>query len=221
MPDQPRPTCASGSERPSDELLLAALRRALLHDPGDRGAVPLWTVLEHLDVARRSVGARHVRARLRLLLAAGWVTRSRRHGTWTWTLTAAGSRYLERAAAAGRASTLPESPQHRAWRRAHTLARHELARLRCDLSGRVADTAQLLEAHPPPHSDAWFALGEELARACWRVGSASHCAYEWAEPGDDRADVDTRAEGADTLLDPAARVRLRARRSGRRNVRLW
>ena len=79
----------------------------------------------------------------------------------------------------------------------------------------------LLDAAPPPHSDAWLELAEELQRACRRLASASHCLYEWAEPDDTRADIDTHDEAGDRRLAPAQRRLMRARRAGRRNIRLW
>jgi hypothetical protein len=207
--------------RPSDELLLAAVERGALHDQGARSAVTVWTIFEHLCTPRRSAAARHVRARLAILRAAGWLERSRRHGVSTWELTDAGRRYLTRVRGAGRLPELPESPQHRAWRSARTAAAQELERFRLGLRTQLEDTALLLEADPPAHSDAWFARGEELRRACWRVGSAGHCLREWSEPEDSRADVDDQGEPGDARLDPTERARSRARRLGRRNIRLW
>ena len=80
---------------------------------------------------------------------------------------------------------------------------------------------RLLDAAPPPHSDAWLELGEDLRRDSRRLASAVHCLHEWSEPPDTRADLDERAEPADETLDPALAARRRARRAGRRNIRLW
>jgi hypothetical protein len=51
------------------------------------------------------------------------------------------------------------------------------------------------------------------------MGSASYCLYEWAEPSDERADVDE--DAGDEALDPRERARRRALRAGRRNIRSW
>jgi hypothetical protein len=118
-------------------------------------------------------------------------------------------------------AALPESPQHRAWQNARTAAAQEIGRFRESARERLERAARLLEAEPPPRSDAWLELAEELQRACRRVASATYCLYEWAEPDDDRADVDAHTDPDDDALDADERARRRARRAGRRNVRLW
>lgn len=218
MPDAERHPRATPPARAPDELVLAAVERAGRHQAHDTPAVPVWAILDHLAVAPRSAPARHVHARLRAMQAAGWLERSRRHGVTTWALTATGRRRLRRAQRTAELPPLPESPQHRAWRHARTLAAHELARFREALRERVEYAALALDADPPPHSDAWLELAEDLQRGCRRLASASHCLYEWSEPDDARADIDQHVEPADAQLGAAER---RARRAGRRNVRLW
>ncbi len=220
-----RPPSATPAGLPTDELVLAAVERAARHRAGQRAgdtpAIPVWAILEHLAVSPRSATDRHVRSRLGVMQAAGWLERSRRHGVATWELTAAGRGRLRRARRAGGMPALPESPQHRTWQGARTAAAQELERFRAGLRERLDEAALLLDAAQPPHSDAWFELAEELQRACRRLASASHCLYEWVEPDDLRADVDERVDPADERLDPAERARRRARRAGRRNIRLW
>lgn len=221
MPDQdPDPRDALAGP-PSDELILAAVERAGRHRARDTPAVPVWAILDHLAAPRRSQAARHVRARLGVLHAAGWLESSRSHGVPAWELTGAGRRRLQLARRAEEVPQLPESPQHRAWLGARTAAAQEIERFRASLRERLEEAALLLDADPPPHSDAWFELGEALQRACRRLASASHCLHEWVEPHEDRADVDERREPSDEGLDPAERARRRARRAGRRNIRLW
>ncbi len=215
---QPR---SPDDRRTSDELVLAAVERGTLHRQPARTPVALWSVLEQLCVPRRSAEARHIRARMAVLHDAGGLLRSRRHGVSTWELSDAGARRLARARREGRMPALPESPQHRAWRAARTSAAQELERFRARLRAALVHAEELLVTDTVVPSDAWFELGEELAHACWRVGSASHCLYEWPEPSDARADIDDHTSAADRELDPTARARARARRRGRRNVRLW
>jgi hypothetical protein len=215
----PRETTAPAL--PSDELVLAALERAGRHQGRDSLAVPMWTILEHLALPRRSAGARHVAARLAVMDAAGWLERSRRHGVSTWELAGAGARELRRARRAGDVPELPESPQHRAWRLARVAALQEIERFRTDVGERLGEATALLDGDAPPHSDAWLELAEQLQRACRRLASASYCLYEWAEPDDAHADIDEHAEATDTEVEPHERARRRARRAGRRNVRLW
>jgi hypothetical protein len=206
---------------PSDELVLAAIERAARHRARDTSAVPIWAIAEHLGLRRRSARARDMRAQLERMTADGELECGRRRGVLTWTLTSAGLRRLAAARVAGQAMLLPESPQHLAWRRARTAASCEIERFRQNLTDDLDDALGLLDAVPPPHSDAWLELGERLHRDTRRLASASHCLYEWHEPHDARADIDDRCEPADERLDDAQRARVRARRVGRRNVHLW
>jgi hypothetical protein len=204
-----------------EELVLAALERAARHRARDTPAVPFWSILEHLAIPKRSVAARGVHLQLEALEASGCVIRSRRRSVPTWQPSDAGHRRLRWARAAGRDPWLPESPQHRAWRNARTAAAQEIERFRAGVRGSLEDAARALDARQPPHSDTWLELGENLQRACRRVGSASHCLYEWVEPTDARADIDEHVEATDEALDQSERTRRRARRAGRRNIGLW
>lgn len=221
MPDPRHDPRATPTDRPSDELVLAAVERAARHQARETPAVPVWAILDHLAVPRRSAAARHVRSRLAVLHAAGRLESSRRHGVPTWALTSSGAQRLAQARRSGGVGPLPESPQHREWRNARTAAGQEIERFRTGLRERLAQAALLLDAERPPHSDAWLELAEELPRACRRLASASHCLYEWPEPDDERADVDRHVEPGDAQLDEHERARRRARRAGRRNIRLW
>jgi hypothetical protein len=217
----PHATSARFAGAPSDELTLAAVDRAERHRAASPMPVAIWSILEHLAVPRRSAAARHVRERLSALVAAGSLARARRGGVPTWELSSSGHARLRRARRANEVPELPESPQHRAWRNARTAAAQEIERFRARLLERLESGARLLDASPPPHSDAWLALGEDLRRDCRRLASASHCLHEWAEPADNRADLDERSDPADELLDPALAALRRGRRAGRRNIRLW
>lgn len=221
MPDPDRRPRATHPEPPRDELVLAAIERAGRHRAKATLAVPVWAILDHLDVARRSATARHIRSRLEALEAAGSLARSRRHGVPTWELTSSGRRRLQLARGAGGLPALPESPQHRAWRNARTAAAQEIERFRAGLREQLHEAELLLEADPPPQSDAWLELAETLQRSCRRVGSASHCLHEWAEPDDARADIDEGLHPTDAQLDPSERVHRRALRAGRRNIGSW
>jgi hypothetical protein len=219
-----RPDQQTHTERPaapSDELVLAAVARAARHQGRATPAVPVWTLLEHLALSRRSAAARDVRKRLGALRSAGLLEASRRHSVPTWALTDAGATRLQVARRAGTLPALPESPQHRAWENAQTAAAQEIGRFRDSVHARLEQAARLLEAEPAAHSDAWLELAEELQRACRRLASATYCLHEWDEPDDERADIDEHTEPDDEQLDPHERARRRARRAGRRNIRLW
>ena len=210
------------SPGPSAVQVLAATERAERHRAGEALGVPDWAILAHLDVARRSGAARAVRGQLQLLLTDGALERSRRHGREVWALTGSGARQLARARRSEGDPPLPESPQHRSWRNARTAAALELERFRATLRRSLDEAERLLAAEgPPPHSDAWLALAETLRRDARRVGSASHCLYEWCEPDDARADVDDHREPGDCALPERRRAAIRALRVGRRNVLLW
>jgi ribosome-binding protein aMBF1 (putative translation factor) len=211
----------SSTETVPDPLVLAAIDRAERHDPHDRSGVPVWRVYDHLSIAKRSGPARRVRARLDALETAGSVVRSRRHGTPTWALTSTGRRRLTLARRAGNVRELPESPQQRAWRDAKTTAALEIDRFLSRLRDALDDAARLLDSSPAVTSDAWFELGERLHRDCRRVGSATYCLREWNEPDDTRPDVDDHNDPSDKGLDPDEQTKRRARRAGRRNIRLW
>jgi hypothetical protein len=206
---------------PCDELLLAAVERAGRHRATDATAVPVWTILEHLDIARRSADARRVHARLEVMGDGGWLLRTRRHGVPVWQLSRQGRRRLRRAIRANAVPALPESPQHRAWRNARISAAQEIDRFRADLLEQIGAATTLLSADARSHSDAWFQLAERLSRAGRLVGSASHCLYEWPEPDDARPDVDEGIDPGDGDLALEMLERLRALRAGRRNVALW
>jgi hypothetical protein len=220
MRERDREKRAGAAQAPSDELILAAADRAARHRAAAAPGVPVWAILEDLALPVRSRDARHVRSRLPALQAAGLLESERRHGVPVWTLTRRGRARLRAARSAGEI-TLPESPQHRAWRYARTAAGEEIQGFRDELAATIERARGLLECEPPAHSDAWFELAENLRRAAWLVGSASHCLHEWSEPDDASADIDDHAElctTADAGSEPALR---RARRAGRRNVRLW
>jgi hypothetical protein len=126
--------------------------------------------------------------------------------------------------ARGAIPELPESPQHGAWRAAVSASGQEIARFRARLGACLEDAATLLASAEPADSDAWLELAERLQRSCWLLASATHCLYEWPEPDDAHADIETGSDGLPSPprgLDAAALARRLARRAGLRNVRLW
>jgi hypothetical protein len=215
----PRPRRAPAE--PSTELVLAAVERAANHRAGEPTAIPIWTILEHLDIARRSASARRVRSQLEALCVTGWLECLRRHGVLAWQITDGGRRQLRRARRSHRDPALPESPQHRAWRNARLTAGQEIERFRADLHEQLHAARMLLAADPPPCSDAWLEVAEELSRSCRLLGSASHCLYEWAEPDDAHADLDDGVDHGDERISRDALAHKRALRAGRRNIALW
>jgi hypothetical protein len=243
-PQQPQPQPGW----PERALVLAAVERAQLHAPPTRdrqpsdtraapapapaparesgppsrgGGVALGAIRAHLGLTARAGAARSLRARLRELLDAGELARSRRNGVETWALAPAGRTRLAALRATGAAPVLGESPQHRAWREARGLAAHELERMRRATAGELERGIRMLAAERLAPSDAWLELAELLRASARRLASAVHCLEEWPEPADTVPDLDLRTDPGDELLDPARRARLRALRGGRRNVLLW
>ncbi len=217
MPTSPRRRRAPSL--PPDELVLAAVERAQRHyvRPGD--AVPLSTVSEHLALPWHAGTARRLRPVLDRLIGTGELESVRRHDSSLWELTALGRRHVAKLHREERLDELPESPQHREWRAARASARRRLDGFRRDVTRLVARADQLLAADPQPHSDAWLLLGDDLQRACQRVGTATHCLREWPEPGDSERDTDTCQERGDRRLSRTRRARLRVLRFGRRSAR--
>jgi transcriptional regulator with XRE-family HTH domain len=182
----------------ADNVILAALGRAELHKGNDRPGVHYLALVEHLGLRKGAVTSRRLRPRLRELVAAGLVREPRRRGHDLLTLTREGKRRLK----AAEPVSLPESPQHRKWRDGRAAAAERIGGFRDDARSALDGAAALLASEDAP-SDAWYALAGRLERACKRLGSATHCLREWAEPSDDARDV--------------AEPRL----AGRRNYRLW
>jgi len=182
----------------TDALVLAALDRALRHDARGRTDVVYGVLVQNLGLPMGSATGRRLRPRLRDLEANGLVATAKRHGVVVYGLTTKGRRRLK---AVGDVA-LPESPQHRAWREARDAATASITGFREDARRLLGDGEALL-ADKGAASEEWFVLGERLGKACARLGSATHCLHEWAEPSEAAPDVD---EGG---------------RRGRRNVALW
>jgi hypothetical protein len=193
-----------------DATILAAVDRAARHS--GRPGASIRVILEHLGLPPRT---RRVRPRLREFAGSGVLATVRVHGTQRWSLAPKGRQQL-RAAHDGE---LPESPQHRHWRAARTLAEREIGAFRSATTDTLTDAAALLEECPS--SDDWFEIADRLQNEARRLGSATYCLTEWTEPSDDRADNDDLSMPGDELLDEKQRARRRARRAGRRNTTLW
>jgi hypothetical protein len=173
-------------ESVSDAQILAAIRRAELHDEQDDASRA--DIAEHLGFVHNSSTTKRLRPQIDALKAAGRIRDVRRNGLDLLALTAAGRRTLERAQSAG-AVTLPESPQHRKWRHSRAMADDRIDGFRDALRTSIAEVGALLDSQQTP-SDAWFEFGKRLGAECKRLGSATYCLLEWAEPDDARADVD-------------------------------
>lgn len=104
-------------------------------------------------------------------------------------ITSAGRRALAQARTAGEWIELPESPQHRRWRHARSVAGERIDGFRQQVRAALDEARRLLDTEQVP-SDTWFGLAGRLKTECWQLGSATYCLREWPEPDDARADVD-------------------------------
>jgi len=199
-----------------DVLILASIDRSARHRA--RGPeVDTSAIYHDLDIPTRSGRARHVHRRLPILEAAGQIERSRLHGIEKWALTTAGARCLARANRAGNVPELPESRQHRVWRKAHATAEEEMAPLRKEVRGLADHSLGLLATDAD--SDAWFEVADSLHRSCRLLGGLVHCSREWAEPDDATPDIDDYSKpGNEENLDPEQWRKRVYLRHGRRNI---
>jgi hypothetical protein len=217
LPTKEEPTVSTPAETISDELILAALDRAIRH--GGRGCDAIaGSIYDHLDIPSRSGPARYVYRRLPVLEGAGALERARRLGFVVWSPSSKGRRRLDRALRAGSVE-LPESPQHREWRNARTLAEREINRFREEIRDCITDAMELVDAES--HSDVLFEIAHRLHFEYRRLASATYCLSEWAEPDDAHPDDDERLTPAEMKLDVVERARLRWLRAGRRNIQYW
>lgn len=172
----------------SDAQILAAIDRAEAHDRNQIPDAARWDIAAHLGFVHNSWTTKQLRPQLDALRAAGRIRDVRRLGLDLVALTSTGRRVLRKGRGAGEVS-LPESPQHRIWRHSRTLASDRIDGFREALRASVTELGGLLDAGQAP-SDAWFEFGKRLRADCKRLGSATYCLSEWAEPDDASADVD-------------------------------
>lgn len=111
------------------------------------------------------------------------------------------------------------APQHAHWCAARAAAGP-------DMDGGVAaaraavDRARVILDAPRGSvaSDECFEVADGLWRVYRYLGQVSYRLYEWAEPTDERADIDDFLSPGDEKLDPGQRKRREALRQGRRAV---
>jgi hypothetical protein len=179
---------------PSEELLLAAVDRADRHRRREEPGALLANIVEHLGRKHAPWISRRLRPKLEALQTAGLIERSRRGEITLWSLTSSGHARLDTLRQTDRLPPLPESPQHRAWREAQAAANDRIDGFRRDLADALAEANRLHHTEPHPSSDTWYQRARDLSHACRTLASATHCHYEWPEPDDATADIDTHRE---------------------------
>jgi hypothetical protein len=144
----------------SDALVLAATERAERHRLRDEPGVMLGDVFEHMGFVYNGAATRQLRPRLDALVSAGALEQTRRRGVSLLVLTNAGRRRLARAGRQGETTELPESPQHRRWRHARSIAAERIDSYRQQLRALLVEAGALLDSGTQARSDSWFCLAK-------------------------------------------------------------
>lgn len=152
-------------EAVSDPVVLAATDRAKCHRRHEVDGVILSQIVDHLGFVHGAWTTRNLRPQVNALLAAGALSKLRRHGRDYFALTSSGRRRLTRARRADEIA-LPESPQHRTWRHAREQAVERVDEFR-ELFRRTLDEAVALLDTEQIDSDPWFALSARLRQTSW------------------------------------------------------
>jgi DNA-binding PadR family transcriptional regulator len=175
------------AEPPSNDLILAAIERAICHRGRNEPAETLSSIKEHLGLPHNGWTTLQLRPKLEALQTAGLIEKSSRRRKAVWGLTTKGRKRLD----AVRAEvTLPESPQHQRWSEARTAASERIAGFQDNVHGVLEEAIDLLRANRKANSATWFELGDRLHNSCRRLASATYCLREWQEPDDSTADID-------------------------------
>lgn len=172
--------------RPSGALVLAAVERAQRHQRA--AEIQTSLVAEHLGFEPTLQTALQLRPLLESLCRDGWLAQCEERGRECWSLTEAGRAML--LGSPNETETLPESPQHRAWRRAREAASVRIDGFRQEVLDAAEQAEGLTGGANLPRSADIFALAKRFRWAAWRFGSAVHCLREWEEPDDAVPDID-------------------------------
>jgi len=184
-----------------DLLVLAAVERAELHT---RKGVRHQEVASHLGFLSGSATTRQLRPQLESLREASSLEKGRRYGQDQWTLTSDGAGRLAAARGDGDVGELPESPQHRLWRRARKAAEERYDDFRTLAFVTLEATEKTAEPAVGADSETWFELSVRLGAALWLMGSVTYCLREWPEPDDacaDRNDAPSGQVGRRNFVD--------------------
>jgi hypothetical protein len=173
------------------DLVLAALDRAQRHSPyGYEAGVRQERIAVHLGFKHTPATSVKLSPQLVGLEDEGLVVCRMLRGSGVWKLTPAGTSRLSPARRMGVELRLPESPQHRLWRHARSLAGESIEAARDELRLTLAEATTLIESDDAGRSDALFALAARLALEMQRFATATHCLREWREPDEQSADID-------------------------------
>lgn len=175
------------AQLPSNDLILAAIERAICHRGRNEPAESLSSIKEHLRLPHNGWTTLQLRPKLEALKTAGLIEKSSRRGRDVWGLTTKGRKRLD---AIRTEVALPESPQHQRWSESRAAASERIAGFQTDVRGVLDEAIDLLGANREANSATWSELGDRLHDSCRRVASATYCLHEWQEPDDSTADID-------------------------------
>jgi len=178
-----------------DLTILAAAERAQVQGRGRGKPTTRRCVAEHLGFAWNSGTARKLLPQLLALEAAGYLELGGPAGfEGSCRLTRQGLNALQRArrAEAPEASVeaLPESPQHRNWRHARTVAAAGISEFLGAVTTEVQEAETVLLRPRLGSSGELMQIGNRLQLQFWRLASATYCLREWPEPNERRRDTD-------------------------------
>jgi DNA-binding PadR family transcriptional regulator len=178
------------ADRIPDALILAAIKRARIHQRRRDEGVSISQIKAHLALPHNGWTTRQIQPQLERVEAAGLIVREWRHSRTLWSVTPTGRRQ------ASPFRELPESPQHRRWREARVLAEQEAERVWTGVLAVVEEAEQFVNnpPEPTPLSAAWLALGKRLEGACSLMASVTYCLHAWPEPDDSKADIEPRSQ---------------------------
>ncbi len=183
---KPKPT----PELPANDLILAAIDRAICHRGRNEPGETLSSIKEHLGLPHNGWTTLQLRPKLAELEAAGLIEQSHSKSRDLWGLTVKGRKRLD---AIHATITLPESPQHRRWSEGRAAAAERIAGFRSDLREVLEQAVSVLDADHEVDSATWFGLSEGVHQSGRLLASATHCLREWPEPDDSRPDNDEEA----------------------------
>lgn len=188
-----------------DALVLAAVHRADLQWIRPNEGAAMSQIANHLGYQRSPWTTRNLRPQLEQLASEGLLDETRVRSIRRWAINRAGTGCLI-AARRREPLELPESPQHRQWRRAREQAANRIEEMRALFDDALTQGARLLDQDTPASQDVLI-LADRLKQTCWQFGSALYCLNEWREPDERVADHETHPMGSVE--------------QGRRNTRSW
>ncbi len=191
----------------SDAVVLLALDRAERYEypsPWSENGI-YWTALvTHLGFVRDSWTTRKLRPQVQALTDAGLIVRTQNARRVRWSLTDAGTVAATQARLDAEVS-LPDSPEHRQWRRARSEATEQIEGIRARLGDELRHTLALSDAGGD--STAWYRASDRLSRECRRLGGAVFCLDEWQEPDDEHPDCDRESSGNSRVREAISALR--------------